>query len=244
MTPKQEKELAQKHALVEKIQRLEAAGYQPAQIKKMLKLGNQAAPSEMLGLEAVPLSGTGDAGYCSMSIWKEPESQPNWCGPGSGEAVISNWRTVPPSGYADATAYMTYLATQMMSGNTTTVSTWILSSTTRSAGTYYEKASLTGLADYENKLTFDIYYVSHPVNHLIRTTNLPGWGGYSCNHYVQPGTTSFRLTKSTMETQHPTVRMETARPILMVGTVCRLALSTASWPCKWRYPYNHVVGMA
>ena len=199
LTPKEEAELAQKNALMQQIDHLTAAGYSPDQIRTALKLSPPTAISGAALLGGItPNSGTDpNYGYCNMSIWKEPESQPNWCGPGSGEAVISAWKSVPPSGYADATAYMTYLATKacksgqkvpnctgMMNGNTTYVSDWAYIVNHEIGISWYAGYQPSGLADYQAKLRNDIYYNSHPVNNLVDTKGLPGWGTYSCSHFL------------------------------------------------------------
>lgn len=136
-------------------------------------------------------------GSCSMGLWKEPESEPNWCGLGSGTAVISNWRSVPPSGYYSAIEYMTYLAedackqgesppycTGMMSGTITWADDWV-HIVNNEIGTYwYEKNYPASVSAYKILLEADTYWSGHPLNHLVESRGLPSWGQHTCGHLV------------------------------------------------------------
>lgn len=186
LTPKQQKELDQKYTTINQIHNLEASGYTSTQILQMLNLDTNV----------IPLSGTLNAGYTTIGLWKEPEEQPNWCGPGSATAVISNWKSVPPSPWGSVLEYMTYLATQackygqtypnctgMMSGGGTPVADWVYIVNQQINYNWYEVSYVT-LATFKNDLQVDIYYTSHPLNNLIKTTYLPNWAGWSANHYV------------------------------------------------------------
>jgi hypothetical protein len=152
----------------------------------------------MLNLETdvTPQGGTLDAGYATIGLWEEPDNQQYWCGPGSATAVISNWRSVPPAPFDSALQYMTYLATQackngqsypnctgMMTGGGTPVADWVYIVNNQININWYEVSNVT-LVDFKSHLQTDLYYASHPLNNLIKTTNLPNWGSYSANHYV------------------------------------------------------------
>jgi hypothetical protein len=181
LTSLERQQVTEKWARVHLVERLEAEGRTAADIWQILHPGHAATPM-----------GSPDYGVCSMSIWKEPEDQPNWCGPGSGTAVISNWRSI-----SDPAGYMQYLAvsackpgqtppdcTGMMTGNTTYVDDWIYITNHEIGTTWYVRYNPSGLADYQAKLRWDIYYEGHPINNVVWTGPLPGWGGYNTPHYV------------------------------------------------------------
>lgn len=190
LTPEEEKALASKLEQLEKIRSLKALGVSPAEIRERLHSLPDVTPSypqNMLPDAALMPHNTllsyDDVGYCVMSLWREPEEETNWCGPGSGMAVLSNWITVPPSGY-DAESYMEYLAGRMMSGGGTNINTWRYVVNDVIDQTWYFVGNASSLSSYEEYLKSDIYYSGRPMNNLVDTWRLLGWAEYSCNHYV------------------------------------------------------------
>ncbi|RLC89193.1 MAG: hypothetical protein DRI37_04410 [Chloroflexi bacterium] len=210
MTAQQQQELARKHALVARIWELKAKGYSTEEIQRTLNVEVGFSPK----------GGNPTHGYCSMGLWKEPESEPNWCGPGSGTAVISNWRSVPPSGYSDAMAYMTYLAedackqgqtspncTGMIAYNSqgtkiTRSSDWIYIVNHEIGTWWYEKRYPKDIDDYKYMLEADIYWCSHPLNNSVETKWLPSWGAHSCAHYVAANRYSFQSNEVNDEVKY------------------------------------------
>jgi len=91
--------LQEKLALAKRIQELVNAGYSVEEIRNIMHMPRLFPYVKGSALA----SRSDDSAWCYMQIWKEPEDQPNWCGPGSGKAVLSNWK-IPPS--------MAYLANE------------------------------------------------------------------------------------------------------------------------------------
>jgi hypothetical protein len=189
LTPEQIKVSTQKVEKLEKIKALKDKGISPGEIRTQVTL-----PTDMVFLFPQNSLSSDDSGYASMGLWKEPENQPNWCGPGSGMAVISNWRTVPPGGYT-AESYMSHLASLMMSGQTTYISTWLSVVNNEIGYTFYVQGNPSTVASYISYMKSDIYYNGHPFNNLVDTVRLPGWAGYSASHYV--AVYSYMITGST-----------------------------------------------
>lgn len=203
LTAQQEQELAQKHALIARIWELKAKGYSTEEIWRALE-----------GKSGVSLErGSPMYGSCSMGLWKEPESEPNWCGPGSGTAVISNWRSVPPPGYYSAIGYMTYLAedackqgesppncTGMIRYNSqgkklTYARDWIYIVNDEIGTSWYEKNYPASVSAYKTLLEADIYWSGHSLNNSVETKWLPSWGEHSCGHFVAANKYNFYNNK-------------------------------------------------
>lgn len=175
LTSEQQEELARKDAGFAKFQKLWAQGAPENEIRAALGLAPRADASPA----SYPVA---DSVY--MGLWKEPENQPNWCGPGSGMAVLSTFISIPPPGYGSPDAYMAYLASRMMTGNTTTVANWVSVVNSKISPAFYESHYCTGVEDFKAKLVEDISYQRHPINNPIWTQRLPNWAGYACAHYV------------------------------------------------------------
>jgi hypothetical protein len=173
-TEEQQKELAHKHTLIAEIQKMKGDGYSETEIRQMLGLPAASLDPNF----PTPAGGSYNYGYAYMGLWKEPENQANWCGPGSGKAVISNWRT-PPS--------MWYLASKMIdSDGLTSVNKWISVVNQEIGTTWYEKVyrNNVNVATYKDYLEIDIFWNSHPLNHLVTTKGLYGWGNRAVNHFL------------------------------------------------------------
>jgi len=185
LTPQQQKELDQKHALVEQIWKLKKEGYSDNEIRRVLDLPKTPSPDEF---SPTPKGGSYNYGYSYMGLWKEPESEPNWCGPGSGKAVISNWTSPPTMQYLAENACKVGESppncTGMMSGNVTYAHNWAHIVNDEIGTTWYELKNPTSVADYKGYLEVDIYWNSHPLNNVVKTSGLAGWGSYNTAHYV------------------------------------------------------------
>ena len=187
----QVKVLQAKLEMVKKIQELIDAGYSVKEIRDIMHM-----PRLFPYAKGSDLAGRGDdSAWCYMQIWKEPETQPNWCGPGSGKAVLSNFLANPPS--------MEYLAKEAprachpkYDGNAThcygmfipsiqkTLAVDWTSIVNDQIGGYYAMTNPNGLDAYKNYLKWDISWNGHPVNNIVNTEGLPGWGTWSTDHYL------------------------------------------------------------
>ena len=185
------KALQEKLVLMEKIRKLVDAGYSVAEIRSIMHMPGLFPYAK----GSTIASRSDDSAWCYMRIWKEPEDQPNWCGPGSGKAVLSNWK-IPPS--------MAYLANDaprpchpQYDGNKThcygmyipsirkTLATdWTYIVNHQIGYTWYAMTNPNGLSAYKSYLEMDISWYGHPVNNVVNTIRLPGWGTYRTYHYV------------------------------------------------------------
>ncbi len=180
----QVKALQKKLALAKRIQMLVDEGYSVEEIRHILHMPRLFPYAKANALA----NRSDDSAWCYMQIWKEPENHPNWCGPGSGKAVLSNWLSHPPS--------MEYLANEaprpchdgsckgMMTGNVTYASDWTYVVNHQIGYTWYAMTNPNGLESYKYYLKLDISWYGHPVNNIVDTWYLPGWGAYHAHHYL------------------------------------------------------------
>ena len=205
LTPRQKAELQRKHDLIKRLEQLKAAGYSEAEIRQILDLPKKSTDNSLS-----PNGGTVNYGTTYMGLWKEPESQPNWCGPGSGKAVISNWKTPPSMSYlaneAPRTCYHNSCTGQnfcngMMTYHCDSQCTdckWITFDTDwrdivnhEIGTTWYEIAHPSSVSSYKNILENEIYWLDHPFVNVVHTYGLDGWGWYDTNHYLATNSYSF-----------------------------------------------------
>ena len=138
---------------------------------------------------------TADYGEVIMSLWQEIQ-QPyaaKWCGPGSTEAVVGQWRGnafidnysgpegVGPDAYQRRLAqtlgeFDTFQQMTTWSGYTTTTNNEI-------GNGFYTSGSVGGFASYTDKLYYDIQWKGHPLAPVVDAYLLPGWNGH-VSHFV------------------------------------------------------------
>lgn len=135
-----------------------------------------------------------DFGEVIMSLWQEPqEPYANlWCGPGSTQAVVGQWRGNAmidtysgPEGYGPD-AYMARLANTLgeFDGTQTTFDNYVRVTNLETQSSFYVAAVLSGgFNDYVSKLEYDIQVVGHPLAPVVQANGLPGWG-YNVSHFL------------------------------------------------------------
>lgn len=138
---------------------------------------------------------TQDYGEVIMSLWQEIQ-QPyaaKWCGPGSTEAVVGQWRGnsfvdnysgpegVGPDAYQHRLAetlgeFDTAAQMTTWSGYTTTTNNEI-------GNGFYTSGSVGGFTGYTDKLYYDIQFKGHPLAPVVDAYLLAGWTGH-VSHFV------------------------------------------------------------
>jgi len=189
LTPSQKAELQRKHDLIKRLEQLKSAGYSEAEIRQLLGL-----PKKIEDASISPDGGTVNYGTTYMGLWKEPESEPNWCGPGSGKAVISNWKTPPSMSYLANDAPRTCHSGScngMMTGNITWDTDWRDIVNHEIGTTWYEIAHPSSVSSYKNVLENEIYWLDHPFVNIVHTYGLDGWSWYNTTHYLATNGYSF-----------------------------------------------------
>lgn len=161
------------------------------------ELQRSAAKQQLLNVQLSKDIITADFAEVVMSLWQEIQ-QPyaaRWCGPGSTEAVVGQWRGnsfvdnysgpegVGPDAYQRRLAqtlgeYDTVLAMTTWSGYTTTTNNEI-------GNGFYTSGAVGGFTSYTDKLYYDIQFKAHPLAPVVDAAGLPGWGATQhISHFV------------------------------------------------------------
>lgn len=136
---------------------------------------------------------TADYGEVIMSLWQEPQAPgaANWCGPGSTQAIVGQWRgnymidtySGPEGNGPDA--YMARLANTLgeYDGVQTTFANYVRVTNQETLSNFYVQVNLTGFDDYISKLEYDIQFAGHPLAPVVQANGLPGWS-YNVVHFL------------------------------------------------------------
>jgi hypothetical protein len=138
---------------------------------------------------------TQDYGEVVMSLYQEPQAPyaANWCGPGSTQAIVGQWRGYAlidnysgPEGIGPD-AYMARLANTLgeYDGVQTTFDNYVrvTNQETLSSGFYVAAVLTGGFSDYTGKLDYDIQFSGRPLAPTVQANGLPGWS-YNVAHWV------------------------------------------------------------
>lgn len=134
-----------------------------------------------------------DYGEVIMSLWQEPQAgyAANWCGPGSTQAVVGQWRGnyfvdtySGPEGYGPD-AYMARLANTLgeYDGARTTLDLYVQVTNAETFSSFYVAVNVGGLTRYQDYLWDDIVASGHPLAPVVNANGLPGWT-YNVAHWV------------------------------------------------------------
>lgn len=159
------------------------------------ELAGSAAKQKQLDAKLRAETITQDYGEVIMSLWREIQ-QPyaaKWCGPGSTEAVVGQWRGNAfvdnysgPEGFGPD-AYQHRLAETLGEFDTNLqMTTWSGYTTTTNneiGSVFYYAGPVGGFTTYTDRLYYDIQAAGHPLAPVVDAYMLPGWTGH-VSHFV------------------------------------------------------------